>query len=178
MVKDRNPADDSSDDERPARRRRKRQNRDNSHGQKALISGLALGGVLVMAMVAGALWAFLKHQSRPSSLDDPRVTRETFDDVNAERTLTDLETLLGPARKVSRDELPLADQPTSGKADRATIEELERKYQIRSWYLWTGKDRWVFAGFRTGRSSVVAWYFKYPNGEETKALLDSEETLP
>ncbi len=76
------------------------------------------------------------------------------------------------------DELPLADKPTLGKQDRAEIDRLGKRYRIRSWYLWTGTDRWVFAGFRTGRSSIVARYLKRPDGRENTMLHDSENTLP
>jgi len=79
---------------------------------------------------------------------------------------------------VSFEELPLADRPTQGKQDRAELERLSQKYRIRSWYLWTGTDRWVFAGFRTNRSSIVGRYVKKPNGEWGQMLHDSENTLP
>jgi hypothetical protein len=114
----------------------------------------------------------------PRSLDDPLMTPERFDNVHAELTLAELEALMGPGRQVSFQELPLADKPTPGKEQRAEIERLSRKYRIRSWYLWTGKDRWAFAGFRTGQSSIVAWYFRLPDGREGGSLEDSENTLP
>jgi hypothetical protein len=114
----------------------------------------------------------------PHSLDDPLMTPERFDSVHAELTLSELEALMGPGRQVSIQELPLADKPTPGKEKRAEIERLSRKYRIRSWYLWTGKDRWAFAGFRTQQSSIVAWYFRLPDGREGGSLEDSENTLP
>lgn len=114
----------------------------------------------------------------PRSLDDPQVTWETFGSVHAEQTLRSLRIQLGPAREVSFDQLPLADRPTPGKEVRATIQRLAAKYRIRTWYLWTGKDRWAFAGFRTDQSSIVAWYCKKPDGSVEASLEDSENTLP
>jgi hypothetical protein len=118
----------------------------------------------------------------PRSLDDPLMTPEQFDGVHAELTLAELEAMMGPGRQVSFQELPLADKPTPGevprKEQRAEIERLSRKYRIRSWYLWTGKNRWAFAGFRTQQSSIVAWYFRLPDGREGGSLEDSENTLP
>jgi hypothetical protein len=147
----------------------------------ALILGLVLGELLLVCVGAGALWVAFKVTkaiTEPSSLDDPRVTRETFEDVNAELTLAELEARLGPGRKVSFEELPLADRPTPGKQERAELDRLARKYRIRSWYLWTGTNRWVFAGFRTNQSSIVGWYFKNLDGAEGQMLHDSENTLP
>jgi hypothetical protein len=114
----------------------------------------------------------------PRSVDDPRVTRETFEGLHADLPLDMLEELLGPGRKVSFEELPLADRPTRGREDRAKLRELAQKYRVRSWYLWSGKGRWAFAGFRTQESSIVAWHFRGPGGEEAGALDDSENTLP
>jgi hypothetical protein len=146
-----------------------------------LLVGLVLGGLLLVGLGAGALWVAFKGaraMTQPSSLDDPRVTQETFEGVNAELTLAELEARLGPGRKVSFEELPLADRPAPGKQERAELERLAGKYRIRSWYLWTGRNRWAFAGFRTSQSSIVGWYFKKPDGGESSSLHDSENTLP
>jgi hypothetical protein len=114
---------------------------------------------------------------RPRSLDDPRVTQNSFNFAHAELTLAELEDLFGPGRKVSFEGLPLADRPTPGKENRAKLRQLAQKYRIRSWYLWTGKDCWVFAGFRTEQSSIVGWSYRR-NGQDEGALEDSENTLP
>ena len=143
-----------------------------------LVLGLALGGVSCLCLCTGSAWfAFraTKAINQPSSIDDPRVT---FENVNAELTLAELEARLGPARKVSFDELPLADRETPGKHQRAEIERLSKRYRIQTWYLWTGKDRWVYAGFRTRQSSIVGRYVKGPDGRESTMLHDSENTLP
>jgi hypothetical protein len=143
-----------------------------------LIAGLALGGMLLVCVGGGALWVVFratKAITQPSSLDDPRAD---LYDIQAEMTLGELEARLGPGRKVSFEELPLADAPTPGKQDRAQLQRLAQKYRIRTWYLWTGKNCWVFAGFRTSRSSIVARYDKKPNGDEGTMLHDSENTLP
>ena len=149
-----------------------------NHWVLILILGLAGSGLLLVCVCAGAVLAVYKTTkaiTQPSSLDDPRAA---LYDIEAEMTLAELEARLGPARKVSFEELPLADRPTPGKQDRAELEQLSRKYRIRTWYLWTGTNRWVFAGFRTGRSSIVARYEKKPNGDEGMMLHDSENTLP
>jgi hypothetical protein len=39
---------------------------------------------------------------------------------------------------VTFEELPLADGSTSSKQERAQLGQLARKYQIRTWYLWSG----------------------------------------
>ena len=143
-----------------------------------LIVGLALGGVSCACLCTGTLWfAFTTARAinQPRSLDDPRVKLEG---VSAEMTLAELEAHLGPGRKVSFDELPLADPPTPGKQDRAQIDRLSKRYRIQTWYLWTGKDRWVYAGFRIRRSSIVGRYVKGPDGRESTMLHDSENTLP
>jgi transcription elongation factor Elf1/uncharacterized membrane protein len=176
----------------PARKRRSRSRRRERSDHTALIVGVVVGAVLLVGgLAAGAVWFFksgrLPTEDLPSSgwtglgprsVDDPIVTKETFEGLRAESSLPTLEVLLGPARKVSIDDLPLADQPTPGKEDRAKIRKLAQKYRIRSWYLWSGKNRWAFAGFRTGQSSIVAWHFRGPDGSEAGGLEDNENTLP
>jgi hypothetical protein len=161
-----------------------------------LIGGIVVLGCCLLVGLVVALWLVLGSDGLtpgglanlqgggnpmapgPRSLDDPLMTPEQFDSVHAELRLSELEALMGPGRQVSVQELPLADKPTPGKEQRAEIERLSRKYRIRSWYLWTGKDRWAFAGFRTQQSSIVAWYFRLPDGRHGGSLEDSENTLP
>jgi hypothetical protein len=146
-----------------------------------LVVGLVLCASVLVCGGAGALWLVFmatRAVTQPRGLDDPRVTQDTFEDVEAEMTLGELEARLGPGRKVSFEELPLADGQAPGKQDRAQLEELSRKYRIKSWYLWTGNNRWVFAGFRVNRSSIVGKYWRNSAGEWGISLDDREDTLP
>jgi hypothetical protein len=64
------------------------------------VVGLVLGGMPLLCMGARALaLVFLttRAMTQPRSLDDPRVTRDTFEDVHAEPTLAELEARLGRA---------------------------------------------------------------------------------
>jgi hypothetical protein len=106
------------------------------------------------------------------------MTPDRFNSVRAELTLSELEALMGPGRRVGIQELPLADRETPGKERRAELQRLAQKYRIRSWYLWTGTNRWAFAGFRSDQSSIVAWYYRLPTGEESHSFEDNENTLP
>lgn len=165
---------------RPASRRRPDSNIALWIGVVALVAVVLIAGLIV------GLWLHSRSDRAPvedevlgpRSLDDPQVTPETFQSVHAETTLRSLRIQLGPGREVSFDQLPLADRPAPGKEVRTNLRRLAEKYRIRSWYLWTGKGRWVFAGFRTERSSIVAWYYKKPDGTDEASLEDNENTLP
>jgi hypothetical protein len=145
-----------------------------------VVVGVVLGVLLVVVVLVVCLQSGGGGPGTrgPKSLDDPRVRRESFANAQAELTLSDLEALLGPGRKVSFEELPLKERASEGEEDRAKLRELARKYRIRSWYLWKGKDRWAYAGFRTNQSSIVAWRYRTPEGHYEGSLHDSENTLP
>jgi hypothetical protein len=145
-----------------------------------VVAGVVFGVLLVVVVLVVCLQSGGAGSGTrgPKSLDDPRVTPGSFASAQAELTLSDLEALLGLGRKVSFEELPLKDRARESEQDRATLRELARKYRIRSWYLWKGKDRWAYAGFRTNQSSIVGWRYRTPEGHYEGSLHDSENTLP
>ena len=165
-----------------APRRRRPASRGLSGNARVLVVvGVVLGVLLVLGVVLVVVLKPGGGGSRvngPRSLDDPRVTLDSFANAHAELTLSSLESLLGPARKVSFEELPLKEGASNSEENRATIRKLGQKYRIRTWYLWKGKDRWAYAGFRIDKSSIVGWRFRKPDGDYEAALEDSENTLP